>query len=307
MYIFSFLKALFKPSKVLTSIYILLNTAMVFGLFYLFKIFSFGTTLDGIYNGLIGLGINFVCLLIALSPIGECCMRFLNGIKIMPYNAETERLYETFNNVYAKALSVNPKLSRKIKLYYKDELNVNAYALGHRTVCMTVGSTQLSTQQIEGLLAHEFGHISNADSDLLLGIFVSNIILSVFMFIVKLLAMLFSLVLAGLTRSDAGPAIINFLLITVVMTVFAIWTRLGMLMLNATSRADEYRADNFAVQCGNGIQLAEALSTIDPSTTKSPALAMLMSTHPDTVVRIERINAALVQRDGVASVEDGLN
>lgn len=290
MYIFSFLKALFKPSKILTSIYLVLNMGLVFGMFYLFKLFAFGTELDGVYNGLIGIGINFACLLVALTPMGEMYFRFISGIKRMARTSENEHIFQAFEEVYQKAKEVNPKLSKKIRLYCKKDKDVNAYALGHRTVCLTEGAMKLDIEHIKGMLAHEFGHIAHADSDLTLGIVLSNMILGIFVFIVKLIATLMILIVGVATRSKVLTAIMSFIFITIIMTVFQLWTKIGMLMMNATSRGDEYLADKFAVECGYGCELSDALSTIDPSLTKSSVVALLSSTHPDTVTRVEKIS-----------------
>lgn len=295
MYIFSFFKALLRPSKILTSIYFILNMGVVFMLFGFFNLFSlpFEGTQAFVYNGLFGLGINFICMLIALSPIGEAYFRFLEGLKIVPENEETEPILKAFSEVYEKARAVNPKISSKVKLYYKESDEINAFALGHRTVAITEGALSLSEEQFKAILAHEFGHISNADSDLTLGIIVSNAILGAFVFVMKLIGLFVALVFSFAREGGFISIIIHFVFVTVLGLVFAIWTKLGMLMMNATSRKDEFRADNYAVKCGMGAELIDALNVIDPSQTRSSALSLLSSTHPDTSVRIEKINEAL--------------
>lgn len=296
MYILSFFKALFKPSKILTSLYLILNLGIIFALFGLFNMFPVGTENAFLFNGLIGIGINLVCMFIALSPIGEAFFRFLQGIKPLPYNDNNARLFNLFNEVYDKARTVNPKISKKVQLYYMDTDMINAFALGHRTVALTTGAFELEDDHIRALLAHEFGHISNNDSDLTLGIIVSNVFLGMFVFIMKLIAVFVTIVFSILASDNIGgiiASIVHLIFITLLGFVYALWTKIGMLLMNATSRGDEFRADNFAVKCDLGEELIDSLSTIDPNTTKSSALALLSSTHPDTVTRIEKINAAL--------------
>lgn len=303
MYIVSFLKNLFRPRKFLCTLYLLMNTALVFFLFgYAFTSFSGSTyeTKTFVINGLIGVAINLAITLISLSPIGEAYVRMKEKVQKMELTGDTAGIYAIFDEVYAAAKEKYPKIGDKIKLYYKPTEEINAYALGHRTVIVTHGLiNSMDADMIKGVLAHEFGHIASGDSDLKLGISVSNSILLIFTVIINVVITFFSLVI-GLASKKASGWIFSRLLgaigVFLVTLVYGIWTKLGMLMVNATSRKDEYAADAFAVDCGYGNHLYAALDALDGVKTKSNFFSLLASTHPDTVDRLNAISERLAER-----------
>ncbi len=303
MYIVSFLKNLFRPRKFLCALYLLMNTALVFFLFgYAFTSFS-GSTYDTktfVVNGLIGVAINLAITLLSLSPIGEAYVRMKEKVQKMELTGDTAGIYAIFEEVYAAAKEKNPKIGDKIKLYYKPTEEVNAYALGHRTVIVTHGLiNSMDADMIKGVLAHEFGHISSGDSDLKLGISVSNSILLIFTVIINLVITFFSLVIGLASKKASGwiaGRIFGAVGVFLVTLVYGIWTKLGMLMVNATSRKDEYAADAFAVDCGFGTDLYNALDALDGVKAKSNFFSLLASTHPDTVDRLSAIRERLAEK-----------
>lgn len=298
MYIVSFLKNLFRPRKIWCSLYFLANLAIVFCVFGF--ILSGGNDVDAgmfVANGFIGIAINTVITLISLSPIGEAYVRMKEKVKKVERNADTEAIYAIFDEVYAAAKAKNPKLGDKVKLYYKPTDEVNAYALGHRTVIITGGLLKsMDADMIKGVLAHEFGHISSGDSDLKLGISVSNSILMIFMVLVSIVIGFFSAIVSIASETSSGKALgrmIGVIGIFLVTAVYGLWAKIGMLLVNATSRKDEYAADAFAVDCGFGADLYDALDALDGVKTKSDFLSLLSSTHPDTVDRLAAIKKRL--------------
>lgn len=292
MYIGSFLKALFTPRKIWCSIYFLLNLVIVFFIFAAPGLLADAEAGQWVGMGFIGVGISMFFTFISLSPLGEAYVRYKERVKQLPRNEQTAWIYEIFDEVHASARKVNAKVSEKVKLYYKDTDEVNAYAVGHRTVIITDGILQLSPEQLKGVLAHEFGHISGGDSDIDLGINVSNTILMLFTiavsafisFMAWALSMAFESISAKATCIAIGGAIT-----TALSLVYYLWIKLGRLMVNAASRNDEYAADAFSVKCGYGEGLHSALSTLDPSKMRSSFFSLLSSTHPDTVARLEKI------------------
>lgn len=303
MYIVSFLKNLFRPRKFLCTLYFLANLAIVFFLFgYAFTSLNGGTYDSKTFaiNGLIGIAINLAITLISLSPIGEAYVRMKEKVQKMELTGDTAGIYAIFDEVYAAAKEKYPKIGDKIKLYYKPSEEVNAYALGHRTVIVTHGLiNSMDADMIKGVLAHEFGHIASGDSDLKLGISVSNSILLIFTVIVNFIITFFSIVI-GLASKKASGWIAGRLLgsigVFLVTLVYGIWTKIGMLLVNATSRKDEYAADAFAVDCGYGANLYTALDALDGVKAKSNFFSLLASTHPDTVDRLKAIRARLEER-----------
>ena len=300
MYIVSFLKNLFKPRKFLCTLYLVVNLALVFCMFgYALSILNGGVQDDRtfIINGCIGIAINLAITLISLSPIGEAYVRMKEKVQKMELTGDTAGIYAIFDEVYAAAKEKYPKIGDKIKLYYKPSEEVNAYALGHRTVIVTHGLiNSMNADMIKGVLAHEFGHIASGDSDLKLGISVSNSILLIFTVIINFIISFISLALGFSSKKASGwilGRIVGTIGVFLVTLVYGIWTKIGMLLVNATSRKDEYAADAFAVDCGYGANLYTALDALDGVKAKSNFFSLLASTHPDTVDRLKAIRARL--------------
>lgn len=304
MYILSFLKNLFRPRKFLCSLYFLLNLVIIFFIFGYMGIFYQGSseTETLVINGLIGMAVNFVIMLIALSPIGEAYVRYKEKAKKIKRTSDTEWLYALFDEVYAKAKQNNPKISDKVKLYFQNISEPNAAAVGHRTVIVTAGLVDsMDEEEIKGVLCHEFGHISSGDSDLSLGIAVSNCILMVFTWICCVIVGIFTALISS--QSEKTGAIFHLIFVGILTIAYSLWVKLGLLLMNATSRKDEYAADAFAVDCGYGVNLYQALESLDGSKMKSSFLSLLASTHPDTVDRLAAIKSRLAEKSGTVSAQ----
>ena len=290
MYIIGFIRSLLRPRKFLCSLYFLLNLVVVFFVFATFASFGGNGEDNTVKAGFIGIAVNIVVTLIALSPIGEAYVRMKEKVERVDRTPDTAGVYMIFDEVYAEAKKQSKFVGNKIKLYYKDTDEVNAYALGHRTVIITRGLiNNMDADMIRGVLAHEFGHIASGDSDLKLGISVSNGILWLATIAFNLIIVL----IAGLVAilSEKAGNWLSVLGITIVTLIYTIWVKLGMLLVNATSRKDEYAADAFAVDCGYGNHLYAALDALDGVKTKSSFFSLLASTHPDTVDRLKAIQA----------------
>lgn len=292
MYIIGFIRSLLRPRKFLCSLYFLLNLVVVFFVFATFASFGGNGEDNTVKAGFIGIAVNIVVTLIALSPIGEAYVRMKEKVERVDRTPDTAGVYMIFDEVYAEAKKQSKFVGNKIKLYYKDTDEVNAYALGHKTVIITRGLiNNMDADMIRGVLAHEFGHIASGDSDLKLGISVSNGILWLATIAFNLIIVL----IAGLVAilSEKAGNWLSVLGITIVTLIYTIWVKLGMLLVNATSRKDEYAADAFAVDCGYGNHLYAALDALDGVKTKSSFFSLLASTHPDTVDRLKAIQAKL--------------
>ena len=292
MYIVGFFRSLLRPRKFLCTLYFLLNLVVVFFVFAAFASFGGNGGDNTVKAGFIGIAVNIVVTLIALSPIGEAYVRMKEKVERVDRTPDTAGVYAIFDEVYAEAKKQSKFVGDKIRLYYKDTDEVNAYALGHRTVIITRGLiNNMDADMIKGVLAHEFGHIASGDSDLKLGISVSNGILWLATIAFNLIIVL----IAGLVAilSEKAGSWLSVLGITVVTLIYTIWVKLGMLLVNATSRKDEHAADAFAVDCGYGNHLYAALDTLDGVKTRSSFFSLLASTHPDTVDRLKAIQARL--------------
>lgn len=298
MYLFSFIKSLFKPKNILPTLYFLANSAIVFFLFYIlpFKVCD-DAAMNKVYLGLIGLGINLLFIIISLTPAGESMWRMRNGIKKQPpasLSAAWRAANGVFEEVRTRAKSLSRGVSDKVTLYYSPTKDINAYALGHRTVIVTAGILHVPSEYLKGVLAHELGHIAHGDSDLNLGINVSNCILTIFMTFTSVFAYLIvGLIIDarnGYTRTLA--LFLRVLINVVIVGVFKLWTLLGVLCINCSSRKAEYLADGFAKELGYGEQLARFLDVLDRSKVKSSKLSLMFQTHPDTVDRLHALGYA---------------
>jgi heat shock protein HtpX len=205
-----------------------------------------------------------------------------------------------------RAYEVVERLTQKIgipmpKLYVIPTDSPNAFATGrnpqHASVAMTQGILQLlSDEELEGVLAHELGHVNNRD------ILISSIAATIAGAITYLarFAMFFG---GGGDRDDRRGGGIGALLM-LILAPFA-----AMLIQLAVSRSREYQADATGAHfTGNPYALASALGKLDaysrrvpmaatPSTAHlfiiQPLLGMnfgsLFSTHPPIAKRIERL------------------
>jgi heat shock protein HtpX len=205
-----------------------------------------------------------------------------------------------------RAYEVVERLTQKIgipmpKLYVIPTDSPNAFATGrnpqHASVAMTQGILQLlNDEELEGVLAHELGHVNNRD------ILISSIAATIAGAVTYLarFAMFFG---GGSDRDDRRGGGIGALLM-LILAPFA-----AMLIQLAVSRSREYQADATGAHfTGNPYALASALSKLDayskrlpmagtPSTAHlfivQPLLGMnfgnLFSTHPPIAKRIERL------------------
>jgi heat shock protein HtpX len=203
-----------------------------------------------------------------------------------------------------RAYAAVERLTQKIgipmpKMYVIPNDSPNAFATGrnpqHASVAMTQGILNLlNDEELEGVLAHELGHVNNRD--ILIG--------SVAATIAGAITMLsrFGFFFGG-SRNDRRGGGIGALLMLILAPIAATLIQLWV------SRTREYDADaTGAHYTGNPYALASALSKLDtysrrlpmqatPSTAHlfiiQPFLGMnfgsLFSTHPPIAKRIERL------------------
>jgi heat shock protein HtpX len=208
-----------------------------------------------------------------------------------------------------RAYNIVERLTQKIgipmpKLYVIPSESPNAFATGrnpqHASVAVTHGILNLLTdEELEGVLAHELGHVDNRD------ILISSIAATLAGAITYVAHMgRWAMIFGGMDRDsrDRGGGL-GALFMLIVAPIAA------MLIQLAVSRSREYQADaSGAHYTGNPYALASALSKLDaysrrvpmaasPSTAHlfivQPLLGMnfgsLFSTHPPIAQRIERL------------------
>src|SRR5271167_1124068 len=204
-----------------------------------------------------------------------------------------------------RAYQVVERLTQKIgipmpKLYVIPMDSPNAFATGrspqHASVAVTQGILNLlNDEELEGVLAHELGHVNNRD------ILISSITATIAGAITYLSR--FGFFFGGGRDDRRGGGGVGALLM-LILAPFA-----AMLIQLAVSRSREYQADETGAHfTGNPYALASALAKLDaysrrvpmaatPSTAHlfiiQPLLGMnfgnLFSTHPPIAKRIERL------------------
>jgi heat shock protein HtpX len=210
-----------------------------------------------------------------------------------------------------RAYAAVERLTQKIgipmpKIYVIPSESPNAFATGrnpsHASVAVTHGILGLlNDEELEGVLAHELGHVNNRD------ILISSVAATIAGAITMLAsmgrwAMLFG-GFGGRDREDRGGGGLTALFMLIVAPIAASLIQL------AVSRSREYQADATGAHfTGNPYALASALQKLDaysrrvpmqatPSTAHlfiiAPLLGInfggLFSTHPPIAKRIERL------------------
>src|SRR5205807_3904325 len=192
------------------------------------------------------------------------------------------------------------------KIYVIPNESTNAFATGrnpdHSSVAVTQGILQLLTdEELEGVLAHELGHVRNRD------ILISTVAATLAAAITGLARMAYFAELFGYGGGSGDRDRRGGALSALLMIIFA--PIAAMLIQLAVSRSREYSADETGAHfTGNPYALASALRKLDawskrlpmqatPSTAHlfiiQPLLGMnfgsLFSTHPPIAKRIERL------------------
>src|ERR1700719_62967 len=193
------------------------------------------------------------------------------------------------------------------KIYVIPTDSPNAFATGrnpqHASVAVTQGILNLLTdEELEGVLAHELGHVRNRD------ILISSIAATVAGGITYLADIArWGMIFGGMRgeRDDRGGGSGIAAIAMIFLAPFA-----AMLIQLAVSRSREYGADDTGAHwTGNPYALASALAKIDAYSRQRPLIASpstphlfiiapflggmsfgnLFSTHPPTAKRIERL------------------
>lgn len=295
MCIIDFLKDLFKKNNTGTVIWMFFNI-LIICLAFIFFLRS--TDIGGIiFSAFIGLLVYVSSVAIALSPIGEAIIRWQNRCHKVDDVIVLERIQPIFEEVYSNAKKNNPELPDDIKLYISEEKTPNAFAMGRHTVCFTKGLLSMSDSDIRGVLGHEFGHIAHKDTDAILVMTIGNLIVSMIFAGWRLFFNVFSRItniIIGIISHSLGALIagviirvfIDFLLVA----AMTLWTKLGVLICMASSRANEYLADKYSFELGYGYDLCSALRKFDGNISSKGLWAALSSAHPSTIERINRLN-----------------
>jgi Zn-dependent protease with chaperone function len=258
-----------------------------------------------------------------LSGGGHVVAENLGGRRIFPDTTDpVER--RVLNVVEEMALASGVPVPPVFLL--ADEEGINAFAAGYSpsdaVVAVTRGTAeQLSRDELQGVIAHEFSHILNGDMRLsirLIGVLHGILLIGLIGRIMLRLASNSR----GSSRSKGGNAALYMVLVGLALLILGyLGTLIGNLIKAAVSRQREFLADASAVQfTRNPTGLAGALKRIGAAVTGSRLKAAnaseashmyfakgvwegitgLTATHPPLKERIRRLDP---QWDGTFAVE----
>lgn len=275
-------------------IWIILNLLIIANIFALLGMAMFAEVVDqdlGAWIGFIlGIVLYFATLGIALSPVGEFILRQQNSCRKIKNKDIRNKIEPIFQKVYEEARIKNPELSKDVKLFMCDDESANAFATGKRTVCITRGLADMDEEHIAGILAHEFGHLANKDTDCILMVVVANLILTAITLVLGLIINFISDVLddgKGISGSSIVLKIFKFLWLTIPLFI---WTKFGALLCLRGNRNQEYAADHYAAELGYAQQLIDAFVEIEDAPSAKGLWKTLLSSHPDTADRVMKLN-----------------
>lgn len=267
-----------------------------FGLYFLIAVLAFISVPHGFW---IVLAVYVVSITIAISPIGENLLRFMNGVRRISTLQEKEYIYPLFDEVYNRAKETTPNLSDDIEIFMTDEMHVNAYAFGRNTVVVTRGLIQtMDEEQIMGILAHEFGHIVHGHTLMLLVSLIGNGIFSIFILIARMFMFFFELMLHGM---DNGGGFGKFMakMSHIMFEWSLIWVMYFVTaMLAINSRKHEYQADAYALDIGFGEGLLNGLYIFQRMDMgrRTKIIERITSSHPHIAYRIERLENSSIKQ-----------
>lgn len=232
-----------------------------------------------------------ISIAIALSPMGEYILRKTEGARRIATSREQEYLLPIFEEVYDNAKEQNPALSNNIELHISDAMYVNAFALGKNTIAVTNGAIEtFSAEELKGVIAHEFGHISNGDTKALLLNVVGNGIFGIMIMIAKFFMSLLEVLTSSFESTFGVGVVLMFLRWILDLGVF-LFMYIGQIILSINSRQNEYLADKFAYTTAFGEELTEALYLLQKISIpgKLSLSDRIKASHPHLAERIFRL------------------
>lgn len=244
----------------------------------------------------------FLIMIIAIIfSVGYTWFSFYNSDKIAIKSvgaklADKNKYRDLYRLVEGLAISSNLPMPR---IYVMESPSINAFASGrdpkHAVICVTSGILEkLERRELEGVLAHELGHIANYDIRFIT-------LVSIMVGMIAIISEIFLRSLWFRNRDSKEGAI--FMVIGIVMAILA--PIVVMFVQLAISRKREFTADATAVKFTRNPQgLINALEKIKqvnviPEKKVSKAVAPLFfsnplkmaSTHPPIEARIAALKA----------------
>ena len=170
-----------------------------------------------------------------------------------------------------------------------DDKDLNAFAVGSNNIAVTLPLlSNLRINEIAGILAHEMGHIQNRDTNTALltstmGSF-GNLVIRIYSYITLILQIISFIPIIGWFTSILSW----FFVIQIWLFQFLMQLPLHLITM-FSSRQDEFEADQYACEIGLGTELYNGLVYITQGEEQKGFAARILSSHPATKQRLERI------------------
>ena len=238
---------------------------------------------------------------LARSKYGERYLRAMYRMR-HPVGDEKSILNAAWREVCKKA-GVSPDDYDLFLLPASPQDDLNAVAVGRRTVAVTPGMLKVPQEELEAVLAHELAHLAHKDSEYLLFISIVNAVGTAAVWALTSLVVFYGLVTSvfsgfsgmGEGRMAGGIGILFALLGWLLKLCAWICTKIFQIAYLGLSRQIEYRCDSCAVWWGFGPGLVNFLCRIWPLEAKrdTRVVAVLFASHPPTGERIKRVVEAI--------------
>ena len=136
------------------------NTGLIISLLINFVISFFFVSIF-VNDDALGLGITlliFICSIgILYTSVGDWWYRKIVLNLREPNEAEARRLMPIYNEVYKRAITESPNLSKDIKLFVYDDDDINAFAIGLRTIAVHQGMLVITYEKQSRDCSHKLG------------------------------------------------------------------------------------------------------------------------------------------------------
>lgn len=270
---------------------------------YSFLAAYFGLPMEGMFGLIIfGTIFGFGGALISLFSSKFMAKQFM-GVQIIDPRTSDPQLRRLVEHVHQFSRAAGLKVMPEVGIYNSPE--VNAFATGpsrnNSLVAVSAGLlNRMDDDEVQGVLAHEVGHIANGD--MVTMTLIQGIINAVVLIAARLIA---QVIASSMSRDNERPS--PFVYMGIVFALEFVMSILGAIVVNYFSRAREYRADaagarlagrdkmiNALRRLQSTVQLVEpeqqAFQTLKISSgNKRSLIYMLFATHPPLEDRIRRL------------------
>lgn len=247
-----------------------------------------------------------VMFLIACSPLALNIKSVTHKPKKLE-STEFNFLLDAIKEVEDSARSVK-KLPKKIHYYLTECDDINAYALGSNKIAVTrllceviTEDSSVTKKSIQGVIAHEFGHLGNRDyikTGLINGgIYLTNI----FVWMLNIAIFVASIALSMIPRVGNGAvAFANIFTRLIIPAFFFVNAMISNILFKLLSQKQEYEADYFGYKIGYGNELIFFLKFLDIYEKSLEGELgffqrlkekLTISTHPKTEKRIKKLES----------------